>query len=254
MPASANLKETAPAFCLFKVPSGNSKADFDSQLDEFATKIAQLPTVQKNWAALELVVQNSKLDESIVNLGLPAPQQYGAIITQAHSNDHCAELSNDPSMQEAIAAAANSGALADSCVFSADLHTTVHIPEADERTHVFGVFKTHPEIPIPELHARLERLMDSVMQTVPAAKANLVQHSLWFPKTDAVSDHIRTAGFEAPKDDIFVVILETEDETMDKLVELIQDQTFQNAITNGLQDYPHLLECSIFCTDVFPRL
>ncbi|CAK5277799.1 unnamed protein product [Mycena citricolor] len=145
-----------------------------------------------------------------------------------------------------------SGLFADACVFSADLHTTVHIPEADARVHAFGVFKTHPEMSIPELHAKLEELMDSIMENVPIARANLVQHSLWFQKTDAVSQHIRNIGFGDPKDDIFAVILETE--TMEKLIEVIQDETFQETLIEGLKDCPHLLECSIFSADVFPKL
>ncbi|CAK5277804.1 unnamed protein product [Mycena citricolor] len=105
MQSSAKLEQTAPSFCLYKLPPGVSKVDFDAQLNQFMDTMAQLPVVQENWATFELILQNDKLDGCITDLGLPAPQQCAILITHAHSHEHCEKLTSHPSTQDMVAAA-----------------------------------------------------------------------------------------------------------------------------------------------------
>ncbi|KAJ7438766.1 hypothetical protein FB451DRAFT_1570159 [Mycena latifolia] len=216
---------------IHKAPPNLSRTEFEAKVNALGDAIAALPIAQENLFKLDIIFQNTLMDDGMKSVGLPTPAPTVVMSAEYKSLDHLAEMMQDPSMKELLAKADDFGFRKAANAFAADVITKVHTPEVTPGTNVICVYHCPPHLSADEFAKKMEGVMDDII-ALPIRDC-FSSYTLWVQNA-TVEKHLQELGYPAPED---LVVVRAEAENLDRMIEIFNHPEVGRVLTDNIRDF-----------------
>ncbi|KAJ7019729.1 hypothetical protein C8F04DRAFT_1146897 [Mycena alexandri] len=232
-----------------KAPPHLSKKEFDAKVDALVDSLVALPVARKNFLAFKVLYQNNRMDSVLRECGYPEPPVNVVVIAECETMDNFTEFASDEEVKKLLLAAKTSGFQAGACVFAADVNTKIDDPTPAELNLWVGIYKIPSHLSRVEFEQKMDALSDDYIAG-PLSQKHFVNHSVW-KQNSSIARHVQDAGLSEAEP---TVILMTQAQTWDKLIEVSDNSAGKNVISDAIHDFAVHVNSSCFGADVVVKI
>ncbi|KAJ7203662.1 hypothetical protein GGX14DRAFT_570113 [Mycena pura] len=243
----SSLTEKTCFIGIHKAPPNLSREEFERKAGELGDAIAALPVAQKNLLKLDIISQNTLIDEHMKGVGLPVPAP-----TVVMSAEY--EMLKDPALQRLFTESDDFGFRKHATAFAADVFTIVDAPDVTADLHVICVYYCPPQISVDVFGQKMKELMEHIASQ--SIRDNFSHYSLWL-QNDAVDRHLQELGYPAPKP---LLVVRADSKHLDHMKEIFEHSEVSRLLNEGIRDLgfhrdgDDPTEASCFSADIATKL
>ncbi|KAJ6548585.1 hypothetical protein B0H19DRAFT_1265399 [Mycena capillaripes] len=215
---------------IHKAPPNLSREEFERKAGELGDAIAALPVSQTNLLKLDIISQNTLMDEHMKEVGLPVPAPTVVMSAEYESLDHLDAMLKDPALQKLFADSDDFGFRKHSTAFAADVYTVVDAPDVTAGLHVICVYCCPPQFSADLFGQKMKELMENIASQ--SIGDNFSHYSLWL-QNDAVDKHLQALGYPAPKP---LLVVRADSEHLDHMKEIFEHSEVARVLKDGIRD------------------
>ncbi|KAJ7153936.1 hypothetical protein C8R43DRAFT_1001532 [Mycena crocata] len=249
--------KTASCFMgIHKAPAHLTREEFEAKADALGNAIAALPIAQKCLLKLDIISQNTLMDNHMKSVGLPTPAPTVVMSAEYESLDHLDALLRDPALQKLFAEADDFDFRKNATAFAADIITKIEGPGSGTTAHtnVICIYHCPPNMSSHEFGKKMEDVMDRIT-ALPIARL-ILSYTLWL-QNDAVDKHLQELKYAMPQP-LLVVRADTED--LERMMELFEHSEVSQLLNDGLRHIGYHRDCEdpvescVFSADVSTKI
>ncbi|KAF8192004.1 hypothetical protein K438DRAFT_1830407 [Mycena galopus ATCC 62051] len=239
---------------IHKAPPNLSREEFERKAGALGDAIAALPIAQKNLLKLDIISQNTFMDEHMKGVGLPVPAPTVVMSAEYESLDHLDGMLKDPALQKLLTESDDFGFRQHATAFAADVHTIVDAPDVTAGLHVICVYTCPPQFSADLLGQKMKELMENIASQ--SIRDNFSHYSLWL-QNDAVDRHLQALGYPAPKP---LLVVRADSEHLDHMKEIFEHSEVARILQEGIRelgyhrDSDDPIEACCFSADVATKI
>ncbi|KAJ7278715.1 hypothetical protein C8J57DRAFT_1304369 [Mycena rebaudengoi] len=207
-----------------------SREEFERKAGALGDAIAALPVAQKNLLKLDIISQNTLMDEHMLGVGLPVPAPTVVMSAEYESLDHLDGMLKDTALQKLFAESDDFGFRKHATAFAADVYTVIDAPEITAGLHVICVYGCPPQFSADVFGQKMKELMEAIASH--SIRDNFSHYSLWL-QNDAVDKHLQALGYPAPKP---LLVVRADSEHLDHMKEIFEHSEVARLLKEGIRD------------------
>ncbi|KAJ7916398.1 hypothetical protein B0H13DRAFT_2323502 [Mycena leptocephala] len=217
---------------IHKAPPNLSREEFERKAGALGDAIAVLPVAQTNLLKLDIISQNTLMDEHMKGVGLPVPGSTVVMSAEYESLDHLdgARMLKDPALQKLFTESDDFGFRKHATAFAADVYTVVDAPDVTAGLHVICVYGCPPQLSADLFGQKMKGLMEKIASQ--SIRDNFSHYSLWL-QNDAVDKHLQALGYPAPKP---LLVVRADSEHLDHMKEIFEHSEVARLLKEGIRD------------------
>ncbi|KAJ6499490.1 hypothetical protein DFH09DRAFT_329475 [Mycena vulgaris] len=230
------MSSTKPCFLMIhKAPPELTRIDFEAKMDSFADALAALPIVQKNLLKLDLMSQNTLVDDHRAAFGFQVPATTVLLSAEYKTMDGLVEMLTDATVQKLFAEADEVSFHHASCAFATDIVTKIDVPGTTQSTHVICIFNRPPNLSAEQFTQEMDDWIERL--TALPVQERLSSYIMWL-QNDSAEAHLLDLGYQPPDP---LVVLRLNSENLEHMLEVparfrdssISTQQFSSSLTMG---------------------
>ncbi|KAJ7766088.1 hypothetical protein B0H16DRAFT_1717318 [Mycena metata] len=217
---------------IHKPPLNLSREEFERKASALGDAIAALPIAQNNLLKLDIIFQNTLMDEHMKGVGLSIAAPTVVMSAEYESLDHLqrARVLKDPALKKLLTESDDFGFRKHATAFAADVYSAVDAPDITAGLHVICVYSCPPQFSADVFGQKMKELMENIASQ--SIRDKLSHYSLWL-QNDAVDKHLQALGYPAPKP---LLVVRADSEHLDHMKEIFEHSDVSRLLKEGIRD------------------